>query len=193
MSKFDCTKVLSCNGMFFQEDNNKLKTINLGNLDFSLVSDFTEMFCFCNNLEKLDVTNFNTKNSKSFKSMFYYCEELQEIDVSKFNTSKVENINGMFNNCSCITEIDMIGWDMSNLKYENEYQENPVGYLFFKCSKLKKIKISGNLPEYKDNKSLEGNIFTGIPESGELILKKDLICNIPLDGNIPQNWARIKE
>jgi len=122
MSKFDCTKVLSCNGMFFQEDNNKLKTINLGNLDFSLVSDFTEMFCFCNNLEKLDVTNFNTKNSKSFKSMFYYCEKLQEIDVSKFNTSKCESINGMFNNCSCISKIDMIKWDMSNLKYENEYK-----------------------------------------------------------------------
>ena len=179
--------------MFFQEPKNKLKKINLGELDFSLVSDFTEMFCYCNNLVDLDVTNFKTENSKSFKNMFYSCEKLNKIDLSKFNTSKCENINGMFFNCSCITEIDIIKWDMSNLKYENEYKENPIGYLFWECKKLKKIKINGNLPKYKDNKSLEGNIFKGIPETGELITKKDQICNIPLDGYLPHNWTRNKE
>ena len=40
----------------------------------------------------------------------------------------------------------MINWDMSNLKYYGEYQEiNPIDYLFFDCSNLTKIKISGNL------------------------------------------------
>ena len=43
-----------------------IKEINLGKLDFSLVTDFTGMFYECNNLVNLDVTNFNTKNSKSF-------------------------------------------------------------------------------------------------------------------------------
>ena len=192
MSNFDCSKVLSCNGMFFQESKNKLKTINLGNLDFSLVSDFTEMFCCCNNIVELDVTHFNTENSKSFKSMFSYCEKLKKIDVSKFNTSKCENINGMFRNCSCITEIDMINWNMFSLKYENESKENPIEYLFFECSNLKKIKISGNLQEDKDNKSFEGNIFNGIPEDGELIRRKGQ-CNIPLDGCLPQKWTRNEE
>ena len=67
------------------------------------------------------------------------------IDVSNFKASQCENINGMFNGCSCITEIDMIKWDMSNLKYENEYKENPIRNLFLECKKLEKIKISGNL------------------------------------------------
>ena len=193
ISKFDCTKVLSCYAMFFQEKINKLKTIDLGELDFSLVSDFTEMFCCCNNLINLDVTHFETINSKSFKNMFYHCEKLEKIDVSKFNTSQCENINGMFYNCSCITEIDMIKWDMSNLKYENEYKENPIGYLFCECKKLTKIKIRGYLPKYKDNKSFERNIFKGINEKGVLIKRKNEQCNIPLDGYLPLGWNRIDE
>ena len=40
---------------------------------------------------------------------------------------------------------------------------------------------------------LEGVIFKDIPESGELTLKKNVTCNIPLDGYLPQNWSRYKE
>ena len=191
MSKFDCTKVLSCNGMFWQKKENKLQKINLGKLDFSFVSDFRMMFCECCNLVELDVTNFNTKNSKSFQCMFSGCEKLVKIDVSKFNTSKCENIYGMFINCYCISEIDMINWDMSNLKYENENRDNPIGDLFHNCKKLQKIKISGNLK--KGQAHFGGDAFYGIPQTGELITRKNIICNIPLDGCLPKNWQRIKE
>ena len=192
LSKFDCSNVLSCNLMFAYCSN--VKEINLGKLDFSLVTDFSHMFHGCNNLVNLDVTNFNTKNSKSFYQMFRYCYNLKKIDVSKFNSSKCETINLMFQDCKNITEIDMINWDMSNLKYAGEYhKDNPIDYLFDGCSKLKKIKISGNLKKEEINKDFEGVIFKDIPESGELTLKKNVTCNIPLDGYLPQNWSRYKE
>ena len=72
--------------------------------------------------------------------MFNKCYKLKKIDVSKFDTSKCENISAMFQRCENIEEIDMINWDMSNLKYENEFKENPIECLFNNCKKLKKIK-----------------------------------------------------
>ena len=152
------------------------------------------MFYICNNLVNLDVTNFNTKNSKSFYYMFYECYNLKKIDVSKFNSSKCESIYSMFFGCNNITEIDMINWDMSNLKYDGEYHEcNPIDYLFDGCSKLTKIKISGDLKKEEANKDFRGNIFRGVPENGILINKKGITCNIPLDGYLPQSWDRSKE
>ena len=192
LSKFNCSNILSCYCMFYECKN--VKEINLGKLDFSLVVDFGCMFAECESLVSLDVTNFNTKNGKSFYAMFYYCKILKKIDTSKFNLSKCETIGYMFHGCESITEIDMINWDMSNLKYNNDYyRDNPIGRLFCGCSNLKKIKISGNLKREEANNNFEGDVFSGIPESGDLVLSKNRICNIPLDGYLPQNWSRNKE
>ena len=163
-------------------------------LDFSLVDNFSYMFDRCENLIDLDVTNFNTKNSKSFIFMFNECKNLKKIDVSKFNTSKCENIRAMFQNCHSIEEIDMINWDMSNLKYENKYKENPIDGLFNGCKKLKKIKISGNIKKEEVKKGdFKGKIFNNIAVNGELIMNKNIECNIPLDEYLPQNWFMNKE
>ena len=191
LSEFDCTNVLSCEYMF--AECHRLHKINLGKLNFSLVTTFRSMFYNCYNLDNLDVSNFNTKNSKSFRSMFSGCENLKMIDVSKFDSSKCENMNYMFYDCKNISEIDMINWNMSNLKYENEDQENPINSLFSNCTKLKKIKISGNLKKEVANHSFDGFIFYNISRTGDLITSKNVICNIPLDGYLPQNWSRNKE
>ena len=152
------------------------------------------MFNRCYNLIDLDVSNFNTKNSKSFAYMFNACHNLKKIDVSKFDSSNCEIIYGMFWNCYNIEEIDMINWDMSNLKYENEFKLNPIDYLFCNCKKLKKIKISGNIKQEEIKKGkFNGKIFSGIPLNGELIMNKNIECNIPLDGYLPSNWIRTKE
>ena len=106
----------------------------------------------------------------------------------------IQIIYGMFSHCYNIEEIDMINWDMSNLKYENEFKLNPIDYLFYDCKKLKKIKISGNIKQEEIKKGkFNGKIFSGIPLNGELIMNKKVECNIPLDGYLPSNWSRNKE
>ena len=88
----------------------------------------------------------------------------------------------------------MINWDMSNLKYDGEYhKENPIDYLFDGCSNLTKIKISGNLKKEEANNGDPSGIFYGIPQFGELITKKNVPCNIPLNKYLPQDWTRNKE
>ena len=191
LSNFNCSNILSCYGMFYECRN--IKEINLGKIDFSLVTDFSYMFYCCKNLVNLDITKFNTKNSKSFSHMFHKCYSLKKIDVSKFNSSKCETINSMFNGCKSITEIDMINWDMSNLKYSDNENGNSIDYLFNNCSNLKKIKISGNIKKEEFNNSSNSYIFSGIPKNGDFVTNKNVICNIPLDGFLPQNWSRNKE
>ena len=164
--------------MFY--DCYNVKKINIEKLDFKLVNNFSGMFSNCNNLNDIDISNINTKNSKTFKYMFCNCYSIKKIDVSKFNISKCESIRGMFCNCKNIKEIDMINWDMSNLKYTNN---NPIDYLFYGCKKLRKIKISGNIKKEEVNKNFEGYIFYNIDEGGDLIMIKDVECNIYyLDG-----------
>ena len=100
----------------------------------------------------------------------------------------------MFQNCENIEEIDMINWDMSNLKYENQYKHNPIDWLFNGCKKLKKIRISGNIKKEEVKKGdFKGKIFYNIALNGELIMNKNIECNIPLDGYLPSNWTRVKE
>ena len=82
---------------------------------------------------------------------------------------------------------------MSNLKYCYYKEKNPIDFLFYDCSNLKKIKISGNLKKEEAHKEFDGYTFSYIPENGDLITSKNVICNIPLDGYLPQNWSRTKE
>ena len=186
LSKFDCSKILSCDCMFYNCKN--IINIELGKLNFSFVNSFRCMFNGCNNLINLDVTNINTKNSKSFRQMFRDCNNLKKIDVSKFDSSECETIYAMFECCSNLEEIDMLNWDMSNFKYENEDKKNPIEWLFNKCYKLKRIKISGNIKKEEVYKDLKGNIFKNISLNGELIMNKKVECNIPLEGYLPPNW-----
>ena len=125
--------------------------------------------------------------------MFHKRYSLKKIDVSKFNSSKCETINNMFNGCKSITEIDMINWDMSNLKYSDNENGNSIDYLFNNCSNLKKIKITGNIKKEEFNNNLNCYIFSGLPKNGDFITNKNVICNIPFDGFLPQNWSRNKE
>ena len=81
---------------------------------------------------------------------------------------------------------------MYNLKNVS-YKVNKIDWSFNNCSNLKKIKISVNLKKEEVNKDFHGHIFNAISKSGDLITSKNLECNIPFDGYLPQNWTRNKE
>ena len=88
----------------------------------------------------------------------------------------------------------MINWDMSNLKYSNNYKyKNPIEHLLNGCSNLNYIKMSGNLKKEEAVKNFNGYIFRGIPIKGELTTSRHKTCNILLYGYLPKNWIKNKE
>ena len=169
-----------------------LKKLNLGTLDFGLSKNFKSMFANCRNLEELDVSHFNTKNSMSFEFMFYDCSKLKKIDVSKFNSSKCKKISRMFEGCQNISEINMINWDMSSLA-----KIGSIKNLFYRCKKLKMIKMSSNFNDIDicDQGGFfrkKDEIFEGLPEGGKFYWKKGINCNKLLNV-LPVSWNREQE
>ncbi len=83
------------NYMFYSCD--KLKNINLTNVDTSNVTNMSYMFYSCHGLTELDLSSFDTSNVTSMKNMFYNSNNLKTIYVSdKFKTDKVTESSVMF-------------------------------------------------------------------------------------------------
>ena len=90
------------------------------------------MFRECNKLKEIKgIEKFETSQVTDMSNMFYGCKELEKLDLSKFNTSKVTNIYGMFHECNKLKEIKGIEkfelsqvTDMSNMFYFWKELEN---------------------------------------------------------------------
>ena len=79
--------------LFF--DCNKLKSIDLSNLNKQKAEDMSYMFEYTS-LTSIDLTNFNTSNVITMKNIFAHCYSLTSINVSNLDTTKVEDMSGMF-------------------------------------------------------------------------------------------------
>ena len=84
---------------FFAQDN-YLESLYLRNLDFSNITDMTDMFFECMALKKIDFKNIKGgKNIVTTTFMFYNCKSLEEIDLSFLKVQSIKIMRGMFANC----------------------------------------------------------------------------------------------
>ena len=52
----------------------------------------SEMFFYCENLSKLNLSSFNTNNVTDMSKMFSHCENLRKIQINKLNIKKLNEI-----------------------------------------------------------------------------------------------------
>lgn len=65
--------------------------------DTSDVTNMADMFYYCKQLSKLDLSSFNTSNVTNMYQMFYEISlNYSDLDISNFDTSKVTDMNSMF-------------------------------------------------------------------------------------------------
>ena len=112
----------------------KLKEIKgIFNFNTCNVSNMSEMFQQCKELEYIDLTNFETSNVTDMGCMFNECNKLKEIKgIKKLNTRNVRNMNSMFQFCNEIKNLDLSNFDTSKV--------NDMSGMFNFCYKLKEIK-----------------------------------------------------
>ena len=111
------------------------------------ISNISNLFSECKNLEEINLSPFNSEEVTSMMHMFYQCESLKKIDFFSFNTNNVTTMEGLFYFCSLLKEIDL-----SSFKTENvTSMEN----MFSCCKSLEKIKFSTSFDTSKVN-SMKG-------------------------------------
>lgn len=131
--------VTSMSGMF---KDCKVKHLDLNSLRTHNVTDFSDMFCSCNNLIDLNVDGFDTSNAEDFHGMFQGCIKLTQLNVKHFNVDNVLHMSCLFSKCLRLKVIDLESWHFSQVSDANE--------MFVYCEKLEKIIANFNFKMIKE-------------------------------------------
>lgn len=131
--------VTTMSGMF---KDCKVKHLDLRNLRTNNVTDFSNMFCSCNDLIDLNVDGFDTSQAKDFHGMFQGCIKLTQLSVKHFNVGNVLHMSYLFSRCRSLKVIDLESWDLSQVSDANE--------MFAYCEKLEKIIANFNFKMIKE-------------------------------------------
>ena len=95
--------------------------------DFYGVTDMSEMFESCNNIQTIPL--IDTSNATNMYNMFYNCRNLQTIPL--LNTSNVTDMYSMFQNCRNLQTIPQL----------NTSNVTNMSYMFQGCSNLQTIPL----------------------------------------------------
>lgn len=131
--------VTSMSGMF---KDCKVKHLDLNSLRTHNVTDFSDMFCSCNDLIDLNVDGFDTSNAEDFHGMFQGCIKLTQLNVKHFNVDNVLHMSCLFSKCLRLKVIDLESWNFSQISDANE--------MFAYCEKLEKIIANFNFKMIKE-------------------------------------------
>jgi len=131
--------VTSMSGMF---KDCKVKHLDLSSLRTNNVTDFSDMFCSCNDLIDLNVDGFDTSKAKDFHGMFQGCIKLTQLNVKHFNVDNVLHMSCLFSRCLRLKVINLESWDFSQVSDANE--------MFAYCEKLEKIIANFNFKMIKE-------------------------------------------
>lgn len=84
------------------------------NLDISNITDMSNFFNQCNNLEILNISNWNTSNVTTMANMFNVNRSMISLDLKEFRTTSLTSANYMFNSCISLQHLDIRNMDLSN-------------------------------------------------------------------------------
>ena len=149
-----------------------LDSLDLSHFNTSQVTDMDYMFYGCSALEELDLSSFNTSKVTRMIAMFSYCMALESVDLSSFNTSRMGEMGGMFNKCKSLKSLDLTNFNMSNV--------SDVEAMFYGCSALTTIYCNDDWSKYPLIYN-DAELFSGCVK---------LVGAVPFeDGNDYSDWA----
>lgn len=173
-------KLTSTRGMF--SGCNRLKTLDLGDFDFTSIADFSQMFRGCRSLKVIHA-NFNSAVAENLDSMFLDCQMLTEVDLSNMKTGKVTTMSNLFMGCESLGQLDLSNFDTSNT--------SEMDGMFADCYLLKTLDLSN----FDTSKvvNLE-RMFKGCSNLVELNLSSFVLLNLVIYTDDMFRWcSRLEE
>lgn len=173
-------KLTSTRGMF--ADCSKLKTLDLGNFDFTNIVDLSHMFSGCRSLKVIHA-NFNSTVAENLDSMFLDCQMLTEIDLSNMKTGKVTTMSDLFMGCESLGQLDLSNFDTSNTSI--------MDGMFADCYLLKTLDLSN----FDTSKVVNmESMFEGCSNLAELNLSSFVLLNLIVYTDDMFRWcSRLEE
>ena len=112
-------------------------SIDLSDVDFSRISDISNMFDGWPKFSELKLPDNFTENKTSLSNMFYRQNEyhsnyLAYLDVSNWDTSNVTDMSSMFVGCKYLSYLDVSKWNtgnvtnMSSMFSTTDYYRSPI-------------------------------------------------------------------
>lgn len=139
--RYDCvfyaaaeTFCINDNANYLFSGFDSLETIDLSNVDTSIVEDMEGMFANCPNLKSVDLSALDTSKVKKMTGMFVNCTSLASVNLTGVDTSIVTDMTDMFNGCSALASIDLSG-------FKND-KVTAMDRMFMGCSALKRLDLS---------------------------------------------------
>lgn len=104
VSNFDLTEIHSLSGAF--QYMNCKHIIGLDKWDVSNITDFSNLFADCSDLEEVRGTEYwDMSNAQNCCGMFKNCMSLTTIDIDDWKLGKLRGADDMFLNCSKLVSI----------------------------------------------------------------------------------------
>ena len=152
--------ITSFKGMF--KGCNKIKNINLKNIETKHISETTSMFENCTELTDIKFENTSISGIISTSKMFKRCTNLNNINIENFSTNKTRDMSNMFEKCENLINTTFI----ENLSTENS--EN-MKEMFSGCLNITSLNLSGfNTSKVKDMSGM----FNGMNKLTTLVLSE---------------------
>ena len=112
------TKYVNTMKYMFHKCKNLEYINNLFLFDTRNVTDISNIFSYCYNLNNLDLSSFNIKNVKKMNHLFDYCYNLKNLKLFYFNNNKIIDIIDV---CNKIKTLKTFPYNIKNNKHFEKY------------------------------------------------------------------------
>lgn len=93
-------------GIFLYAVASKFHNLDLQEVNFDNIEDFTRMFVGCNRFNSITL-GYGGKDIKTFNNAFRSCLNLEEIDFGNLNLESLESIDEMCTNCYMLRTVNL--------------------------------------------------------------------------------------
>jgi surface protein len=182
----DTSNVTSFYSLFYSFDNPKLKAMNLTTFNTSSLTNMSEMFKYCDNLETLNLSGWDVSNVTNMNEMFYYCRNLIYLNLSGWELSaNITEYKGVFSGCTNLQKINMVGSSCESVNRVRAllYMSSEYGELLNQVTIITDAYCATNA-ECSDNSEC-GNLLSLTPCRPDFIPNSMILNNIKYDNVFP--------
>ena len=146
-----------------------LKTADVSNLTLAnTIADFSAIFRTCYSLESIDISTWTFPAATNFSYMFDSCHRVKDIIFGSYNFENVTTVTYMFANCFSLCHCHLSGKTVDLSKC------TIISYIFYACTNLQEIDMSGWDLSGMTNGQNAQNMFYACSSLKKIILPSSL-------------------